>query len=389
MDRCPGCGGKVLEDMQYCPHCGENLDVSRKETPRDYWAEKLTKEDEEWLQEVDEEELEDLNHEEQVRVLGSIKPPKKKRHMGFAALILLPAAAISLLFWFWPGKKPVSLPGAGVYYGCSNSYEGLTVKNEDDWVELKADGSFRMRLLDSPMEGSWDLEGERFRGSMEHRNIEGTLSGGVLSFTDSGVEFLFALPQEKARLQETVPTLPPETTAPEEKESSWEGNYYGTMILSRGYGAWEANSGESYDVCGEIRMTEPGMGNLALWNRENKPGDRFCMAEVLFAEGTTEKGKMYPEWGRFYDMELQPGEWVVDPGKTPFSHYENMLYFFGEYQSTEDPESGFSYEIFLRPWGQSWQDLEEEFLDCFMLPPSYEDWYLPLIRSGRNMPDSF
>ena len=389
MERCPGCGGKILEDMQYCPHCGENLDVSRQDSPTDYWAEKLTEEDEEWLREVDEEELEDLDQEEQIRILSGIRPPRKKSHLGAAAVLVFLLAGIFLLFRLWPGKNEALLPGAGVYYGCSNSYEGLTVENEDDWVELKEDGSFRMRLLDSPMEGTWNLEGEKFSGTMEHRQIEGTLSQGVLSFEYSGVSFLFALPQEKTRLQETRPTLPAAESRPEEKTSSWEGDYSGSMILSKGYGAWEADGGAILDVCGEIRRTEPGMGTLALWNRENKPGDRFCMAEVIFAEGTTEKGKMYPEWGKFYDMELRSGEWVVDPGKSPFSQYENTLYFFGEYQSMEDPESGFTYEIFLRPWGQSWKDLKEEFPDCFMLPPHYEDWYLPLIKGGRNMPESF
>ena len=37
--------------------------------------------------------------------------------------------------------------------------------------------------------------------------------------------------------------------------------------------------------------------------------------------------------------------------------------------------------MYLRPWGSLWPDEEDR------LPYYYEDWYLPLIESGEEMPD--
>ena len=57
-----------------------------------------------------------------------------------------------------------------------------------------------------------------------------------------------------------------------------------------------------------------------------------------------------------------------------------MIHIQGYYESGEDE---YSYDIYLRPWGTYWDDVEEEDLPAF-----YDDWYLPLIVAGEAMPDS-
>ena len=43
------------------------------------------------------------------------------------------------------------------------------------------------------------------------------------------------------------------------------------------------------------------------------------------------------------------------------------------------------YSIYLRPWGESWEDVRAD--DEELLPYYYDDWYLPLIETGASMPE--
>ena len=49
----------------------------------------------------------------------------------------------------------------------------------------------------------------------------------------------------------------------------------------------------------------------------------------------------------------------------------------------EDGDDAYHYEIYLRPWGLYWDDMEEERLSRTAMT----DWYLPLIDAGKSMPD--
>ena len=51
----------------------------------------------------------------------------------------------------------------------------------------------------------------------------------------------------------------------------------------------------------------------------------------------------------------------------------------------EDGEDEFYYEVYLRPWGQLWDDFAADYPDD--VPYYYDDWYLPLVESGSAMPD--
>ena len=48
----------------------------------------------------------------------------------------------------------------------------------------------------------------------------------------------------------------------------------------------------------------------------------------------------------------------------------------------ENGEDAFYYEIYLRPWGTYWDDV-----DADSQPDTYNDWYLPMIEAGKAMPD--
>ncbi len=65
---------------------------------------------------------------------------------------------------------------------------------------------------------------------------------------------------------------------------------------------------------------------------------------------------------------------------TALLDYDDMIWISGDY---EDGDDEFHYDIYLRPWGLYWDDMEED-----TYPYRYTDWYLPLIDAGKSMPDA-
>ena len=104
------------------------------------------------------------------------------------------------------------------------------------------------------------------------------------------------------------------------------------------------------------------------------------MAEAsvtLSTSGTGEHGTLTSESGYFTDVDLEHADWIIDPG---LEDYEDLIRIDGWYESGDDE---FYYEIYLRPWGTSWDDMEED-----SRPALYSSWYVPLIEAGKSMPDT-
>ena len=104
----------------------------------------------------------------------------------------------------------------------------------------------------------------------------------------------------------------------------------------------------------------------------------MASAQVSLSEaGTGEHGTVMSEGGWFTNVALEHADWIVDPG---LLDYDDMICISGDY---EDGDDEFHYDIYLRPWGLYWDDMEED-----AYPYRYNDWYLPLIDAGKSMPDA-
>ena len=86
---------------------------------------------------------------------------------------------------------------------------------------------------------------------------------------------------------------------------------------------------------------------------------------------------MTSEDGQFTDIAIEHADWIVDPG---LADWDDLICIDGYYENGDDE---FYYEIYLRPWGTYWDDADED-----SRPKSYDDWYLPLIKAGKSMPDA-
>ncbi len=136
--------------------------------------------------------------------------------------------------------------------------------------------------------------------------------------------------------------------------------------------------GNWWDVCGVIDIGTDYTGTITLWDEDYTKSDPMASVQVSLSEaGTGEHGTVMSEDGWFTNVALEHADWIVDPG---LLDYDDMIWINGDY---EDGDDEFHYDIYLRPWGLYWEDMDEA-----AYPYRYTDWYLPLVDAGKSMPDA-
>jgi len=158
----------------------------------------------------------------------------------------------------------------------------------------------------------------------------------------------------------------------------WNGAWYGWWKMTGCSGSYESMEGQWWDVCGEIAIGADYTGTITLWDEDYTRADPMALASVSLNEaGTGEHGTVMSEGGWFTNVALEHADWIVDPG---LLDYDDLIWIDGDY---ENGDNAFHYDIYLRPWGLYWEDMDES-----GYPYRYTDWYLPLIDAGKSMPDA-
>lgn len=158
----------------------------------------------------------------------------------------------------------------------------------------------------------------------------------------------------------------------------WNGEWYGWWKMSGCYGSYESMEGNWWDVCGNIDIGTDYTGTITLWDEDYTRSEPMAVVQVSLSEaGTGDHGTVMSEDGWFTNVAVEHADWIVDPG---LLDYDDMIWISGDY---EDGDDEFHYDIYLRPWGLYWEDMDES-----GYPYRYTDWYLPLIGAGKSMPDA-
>ena len=215
----------------------------------------------------------------------------------------------------------------------------------------------------------------------------------VLNDTTSEIKATFEelLGSKKGTITIDPTTLSRETAADTEPGASlpaattgdalldwWNGAWYGWWKMTGCSGSYESMEGQWWDVCGEIAIGADYTGTITLWDEDYTRADPMALASVSLNEaGTGEHGTVMSEGGWFTDTALAHADWIVDPG---LLDYDDLIWIDGDYENGDD---AFHYDIYLRPWGLYWEDMDES-----GYPYCYTDWYLPLIDAGMPMPDA-
>ena len=164
----------------------------------------------------------------------------------------------------------------------------------------------------------------------------------------------------------------------------WNGAWYGWWTMTGCSGAYESMAGQWWDACAVIDIGSDYTGTVTIWDEDYSRADPMLQASVtLNRAGVGEHGTVMSESGYFTNLPLEHADWIIDPAiNSRFPDVENMICIEGWY---EDGDDEFYYEVYLRPWGQLWDDFAADYPDD--IPYYYDDWYLPLVESGRSMPD--
>ena len=284
-----------------------------------------------------------------------------------------------------PGGEtaPVDPSGIlGLYNADKAVAYGVEIEISTMWekgfsIELLEGGKCNLSVDGNKGSGKWSLNGETLSVNVPGFVMDGTLSDGVLCFEDlygMGVSLYFTrdgsmLPAAKS----AQPTVP----------SGWAGSWYGWWSVNDCGGVYAENDyGNSYwDACAIIEDNGDGTGSVEIWDEDN---DYVAVGDVTYGPGETAIGSMSNGSVQFWDYEIPAGEWAVDPGSELNSRFANSIIISGRYVDPENEGSWFDYNIFLRPWGTRWDDM-----DADMIPYYYDSWYLPLIDADEAMPDLF
>ena len=164
----------------------------------------------------------------------------------------------------------------------------------------------------------------------------------------------------------------------------WNGAWYGWWTMTGCSGAYESMAGQWWDACAVIDIGSDYTGTVTIWDEDYSRADPMLQASVtLNSAGVGEHGTVMSESGYFTNLPLEHADWIIDPAiNGRFPDVENMICIEGWY---EDGDDEFYYEVYLRPWGQLWDDFAADYPDD--IPYYYDDWYLPLVESGSSMPD--
>jgi len=257
-------------------------------------------------------------------------------------------------------------------YKCTEIlYEGLSMRPEELYegeisLKLITGGKGKITLGTEGGSIDWQLDGEKLS-----IDINGDVSLGVLhndiitlELYDSGAVLTFVKEGSAA----AKPT-------PGNDSQALSGSWYGWWKISSAQGGWAGYDGMWFDLCATIEFDENSEGRIKLWDEDYSADDPMALVYLKLYEN----GTAISQNGYLIGCKIKLGEWILDKS---MQSYDELLSIKGKYT---DAEGSFDYELVLRPWGISWDDIAEENSD--MLPYYYEKWYLPLAEAGEAMPD--
>ena len=269
-------------------------------------------------------------------------------------------------------------PNLGKYIGEEYSGDGSNwfslseiFDEGESYIELKDGGKGVFCLGGDATDIKWTLESDgTLKLTRDSLESNGTLKDGMITLTDLwGNEVTITFRKEGG--SEAAATG-------DALLDWWNGDWYGWWKMSGCSGGYEDMEGEWWDVCGSIDIGADKTGTVKLWDEDYSKDDPMAETSVtLSAAGTGEHGTLTSESGYFTDVDLEHADWIIDPG---LEDYEDLIRIDGWYESGDDE---FYYEIYLRPWGTAWDDMEED-----SWPALYSSWYVPLIEAGKSMPDT-
>jgi hypothetical protein len=287
------------------------------------------------------------------------------------------------------------------YWKISSMDDGETTMNADElqeydmvyYMQLEADGTGTM-ITDESVPLEWgDGKMTVTADDGESQEVEYTLDGDEITFSQEGMTMVFE------RGDESMMAAAAETSEETEDTDSsvaagdyadyWAGDWYGWWIIESGKGDFEDETGFYEDCCATIETYDDNTGHIVAWGESDDEDTGFMTCDVSFGGGVTDAGTMLAESGEIWGGGIiEHADWSADPGAQMMTDYDHFITIHGEMEDPENDDNSYDYFLYLRPWGMDWEDIREGDTDEMpytdMMPPHYDDWYMPLVESGET-----
>jgi len=172
----------------------------------------------------------------------------------------------------------------------------------------------------------------------------------------------------KPPVAEVIKPKEPDYAAIAAMQEKWNGKWYGYMHVTGTRGTYADIEDDVYDAAMVVEIDNNGVGSLSvcLKNEEDISIDAKIKAEsrVEVTDGT------------FWDAELETRLWKFEL----VPEAEGTLILIGANHTALEDDGGFYYELYLRPYGEVW---EEEMREGKRLPPGYNDYLTALGLEDR------
>ncbi len=298
----------------------------------------------------------------------------------------------ALLCGLWGCKSD---PNVGTYYGVYVQAEDGVFPMEDyfngeNYLELEGDGEATLYIHNTEHELSWKREGEVLYFSEAGDAFEGRLSEGVIVMDYLGWGMVLTFAKEGATVPATTlgaendPAAWADTVA--KMQEFWNGDWYGWWYISEGMGDYADSTGSWWDCAAAIEIGSDARGTIVVWDEEHSKTEPLAESVLrIHEEGGGAMGIAMSGQGSVMGGPVYAGDWLIDPSVAP---YENLVEINGYYDGGDG--DGFFYVLYLRPWGQLWDDVKEA-NDPNVLPdvlPKHYDWYVAALGNGEAMPET-
>ncbi len=261
-----------------------------------------------------------------------------------------------------------SSPALGTFVCASAELAGVSLDSKLIYgdapvLELSENGQGKFVLGADVGLIKWSLNGNELSLHFDSQNCFGKYENDSieLDLLDRGLKMTFV--KEKVMCDEKV--------------SSKVLSYYGWWDIGDANGEWKNYSGMWFDCCAVIELAEDGKGEFILWDEDSSYENPISRVKVKFNDDES----ISVVKGAFVDCEIDDNNLVFNTKALDFSDMvvAELAY--------SDDNGIFNSVIYLRPWGQKWDDVREKTPE--LMPYHYDSWYLPLVEAGSQMPGEF
>ena len=281
----------------------------------------------------------------------------------------------------------------GMYNGVYVEADGRVYPMEDyfngeNYLELKPRGKALMMTGTTEHELTWEENEGEITFTESGDSFYGYINNGVISmdFMGWGMNLTFAI--DGAQLPETTVEDPVAyAEAINAVRPYWNGDWYGWWYISQATGAYVDEQMQIRDCAARIELDDTARGPIRIWDMEH-PYNTPLADGILRVDpetGMEGVGIAMSGQGTFMGQPVESGDWLIDPSTAA---YENLLEIYGYYK---DDKGDFFYTLYLRPWGQGWEDVLEA-ADPTKAPaelPLYYSLYLEALKTDTSPEDFF